>query len=75
MEIEAAEKKRDKKAYRTETTTHTGSEAGHTYTYTTQEKKDTDAKKIFDAAANKYGTNNIGASEIEAIIKELKDSN
>ena len=36
---------------------------------------DSNAKKIFDAAANKYGTNNIGIDEINAIIKELKESN
>ena len=78
MEIDQLEKDVNKKATRAETTYEYTGQNGTNYdrSYTTSTKQvDTNAKKIFDAAANKYGTNNIGVDEVNAIIKELKASN
>ena len=77
MEIEQLQKDVDKKATRTETTyTYTG-QSGTNYdrSYTTSTQKvDTNVKKILEATANRYGTNNINATNVSEIIQAMKDS-
>ena len=77
MEIEQLQKKVDSKSSYSgysQTDQGLGSITARGETYY-KAKIDTNAKKIFDTAANKYGTNNIGVDEVNAIIKELKESN